>query len=261
MEQPTAYFRESGSGSSVVCIHSSASSSGQWRALLASLSKNYRAVAVDLYGYGKSPDWPAQRDIRLADEVALIAPVLSQAERFHLVGHSYGAHICLKIAADYPERIISLVLYEPTAFYLLEPGADARLEIEAIRDETKRLLELGEDEQAAQRFVDYWVGSGAWLATPEQARAGISKGMRKVRYEWSTSFEPGYSLPQIQSLSMPIVLLTGERSTSAARGVVAALRKLLPAATVVEFDGLGHMGPVTHPEVVNEAIVRFLGKR
>jgi pimeloyl-ACP methyl ester carboxylesterase len=27
---------------------------------------------------------------------------------------------------------------------------------------------------------------------------------------------------------------------------------------VVEFEGLGHMGPVTHPEVVNEAISRFL---
>jgi pimeloyl-ACP methyl ester carboxylesterase len=27
---------------------------------------------------------------------------------------------------------------------------------------------------------------------------------------------------------------------------------------VVEFEGLGHMGPVTHPEVVNEAISEFL---
>jgi pimeloyl-ACP methyl ester carboxylesterase len=26
----------------------------------------------------------------------------------------------------------------------------------------------------------------------------------------------------------------------------------------LEFDGLGHMGPVTHPEVVNRAIIGFL---
>lgn len=36
------------------------------------------------------------------------------------------------------------------------------------------------------------------------------------------------------------------------------LTKTLPRVELVEFQGLGHMGPVTHPEVVNEAIARFL---
>jgi pimeloyl-ACP methyl ester carboxylesterase len=228
---------------------------------LASLSDQYRAVAVDLYGYGKSPEWPAGEDIRLADEVALIGPILSQAGRFHLVGHSYGAHIAIKIAIENSDQVASLTLYEPTAFYLLDPGTAARLEIEAIRDETKRLLERGEDEKAAERFVDYWVGPGAWLATPEPARAGIAKGMRKVRFEWGTAFDPNYSPEDIPTLRMPILLLTGARTTSAARGVVAALRKRLPAAELIEFDDLGHMGPVTHPDVVNPAIAGFINKQ
>lgn len=261
MEQATAYFRESGSGTGVVCIHSSASSSGQWRALMASLSGGYRVLAVDLYGYGKSPEWLAQKDIRLADEIALIAPILSQAGRFHLVGHSYGAHISIRIAIDNPDRIASLTLYEPTAFHLLEPGTTAKLEIESVRNDTKRLLETGEDEKAAERFVEYWVGPGAWSGTPEQVRTGITRGMRKVRFEWGSSFDASYSPQDISALPMPILLLTGTRTTSAARGVVATLRKLLPTADLVEFDGLGHMGPVTHPVVVNQAIVSFIGKQ
>ena len=32
----------------------------------------------------------------------------------------------------------------------------------------------------------------------------------------------------------------------------------LPRVEVLEFDELGHMGPVTHPERVNAAIARFL---
>src|SRR5215475_10356632 len=103
---------------------------------MASLSEKYHALAADLYGYGKSPDWPGAIDVRLGDEINLIAPVLSKAGRFHLVGHSYGAHISIKIAIDNPDRVASLTLYEPTAFYLLEPGTAARLEIEAVRDET-----------------------------------------------------------------------------------------------------------------------------
>jgi pimeloyl-ACP methyl ester carboxylesterase len=123
---------------------------------MSSLSEKYHAVAVDLYGYGKSPDWPSLKDVQLADEIALIEPILSQAGRFHLVGHSHGANISLKIALYYPENVASLTLYEPTAFYLLEPGESARLEIETIRDETKRLLEAGENEKATKGPKVLW---------------------------------------------------------------------------------------------------------
>ena len=260
MAQSTVHFRESGSGTYVICIHSSASSSSQWRTLMASLSEKYHAVAVDLYGYGKSPDWPAVNDVRLADEIALIEPILSQAGRFHLVGHSYGALISLKIALDNPAHVASLTMYEPTAFYFLEPGTPARLEIDTIRDDTKRLIETGEDEKAAKRFMDYWIGPGAWLATAESTRAKVAKSIGKIRFEWSAGFDPKCSSQQIQTLSMPILLLTGARTTSAARGVMAVLRKLLPRADFVELNNLGHMGPVTHPDVVNREIVGFINR-
>jgi pimeloyl-ACP methyl ester carboxylesterase len=258
MAQSTAHFRESGSGTYVICIHSSASSSSQWRALLSSLSKEYHAVAVDLYGYGKSPNWPSDNDVRLVDEIALIEPILSQAGRFHLVGHSHGATISLKIALDNPDKVASLTLYEPTAFYLLDPGEPARLEIETIRDETKRLCEACKKDKAAEIFVDYWIGPGAWRATAESARVKIANGMGKVRFEWGSGFDRECSFQQIQALSMPILLLTGSQTKSSTRSVVAVLRKLLPRAYFAELNGLGHMGPITHPDVVNREIVDFI---
>src|SRR5262245_16933919 len=86
-----AHFREKGAGPGVVCLHASASSSGQWRPLMDRLAGRFRTLAADLYGSGQSPAWPAERPMWLADEVALLAPVLAAAgPRFHLVGHSYG---------------------------------------------------------------------------------------------------------------------------------------------------------------------------
>src|SRR5262245_10400743 len=52
------YFREAGSGTAVVCIHSSASTSGQWRPLMEYLADRFRVIAVDLYGSGKTAAWP-----------------------------------------------------------------------------------------------------------------------------------------------------------------------------------------------------------
>src|SRR4029450_3208330 len=91
MERPRAFFRESGQGASVVCLHSSASSSAQWRPLMDRLGCRSRTLAADLYGSGKSPTWPALRPLSLADEVALLEPALTAAgERYHPGGHSYG---------------------------------------------------------------------------------------------------------------------------------------------------------------------------
>jgi len=54
MQPQAPYFREAGAGTPVVCIHSSASSSGQWRALMERLADRFRVIAVDLYGSGKT---------------------------------------------------------------------------------------------------------------------------------------------------------------------------------------------------------------
>ncbi len=65
-------------------------------------------------------------------------------------------------------------------------------------------------------------------------------------------------LAAFRALDMPVLYMVGKRSTPAAHAVARLLVATLPRVELVEFDGLGHMGPVTHAEVVNEAVARFL---
>ena len=146
--QPQAPFcREAGAGPSVVCLHSSASSSGQWRALMDRLAGRFRVIAVDLYGSGKTVAWPHDQPMLLDDEVALLRSVFRAAgDRFHLIGHSYGGAVALKAALTHQDRLISLVLYEPVLFSVLMANAsqsDAAREIVAVRDDTIRLVDEG----------------------------------------------------------------------------------------------------------------------
>ena len=60
------------------------------------------------------------------------------------------------------------------------------------------------------------------------------------------------------ALDVPVMFLLGEKTTASARGVARLLVTALPRVEVLEFEELGHMGPVTHPERVNAAIARFL---
>jgi pimeloyl-ACP methyl ester carboxylesterase len=90
------FVRESGSGPTVVCLHASASSSTQWRALAERLSGRFRVLAVDLHGCGRTSAWAQPRPLRLDNELALLDVVWRGAgARFHIVGHSYGGAVLM----------------------------------------------------------------------------------------------------------------------------------------------------------------------
>lgn len=262
MPQTVPFVREAGAGPGVVCLHSNASSSGQWRGLMDTLAPKFRVLAPDSYGAGKSPEWPSDRVITLGDEAALIEPVLAEAgEPLALVGHSYGAAVALIAALQNPRRVRALALYEPTLFYLLDAEKPAPNEADGIRDAVARsaaALDANDRDAAAGHFIDYWMGAGAWRQMPEPRKPPIAASMVNVR-RWGHALtnEPT-PLAAFRSLDIPVLYMVGKRSTSSAHGVARLLTGALPRVEVMEFEKLGHMGPVTHPEPVNAAILRFL---
>lgn len=258
------FFREAGSGPGVVCIHSNASSSSQWRALMDLLAPRHHVLAPDSYGAGKSPDWHSDRIISLADEVALMEPVLARATApLVLVGHSYGAAVALKAALTHPARVRALVLYEPTLFALLEAEKPSPNQADGIREAVNAAaaaLDNNDRDAAARAFIDYWMQPGAWAATPEPRKPAIAASVVNVR-RWGHALttEPT-PLTAFAALKMPVLYMLGGRSPESAHGVARLLVPALPQVEVQTFDQLGHMGPITHPDMVNAAIDGFLDR-
>jgi pimeloyl-ACP methyl ester carboxylesterase len=265
MARPTPSVREAGAGTGVVCLHSNASSSAQWRTLLERLAPRFRVFAPDSYGSGKSPEWPSDRQIRLRDEVELIEPVLAAAGApLALVGHSYGAAVALRAALDDPGRVRAMAVYEPTLFSLLEAEAPPPNAADGIREAVASAglaLDRGDRDAAAEMFIDYWMGAGAWRQMPEQRQAPIAASGVNIRRWKHALFTEATPLAAFRELDIPVLYLIGKQTTASARGVARLLCGALPRVEVQEFEQLGHMGPVTHPEVVNEAITRFLERR
>ena len=262
MSAPQPFCREAGSGPGVVCIHANASTSGQWRTLMDQLAPRFHVLAPDSYGSGRSPDWPSDRVLRLRDEAELIEPVLAKAgSPLALVGHSYGAAVALVAALASPARVRAMALYEPTLFALIDAGRPPPNDADGIRnaaDDAAAALDSGDPDAAAERFIDYWMDAGAWKRTPEERKPPIAASIRNIRRWGHALLTEPTPLAAFRSLDIPVLYMTGGRSTASARGVARLLAPALPRVEVLEFKDLGHMGPVTHPDVVNEAIRRFL---
>ncbi len=258
------FVREAGQGPAVVCLHANASSSSQWRALMDQLAPRNRVLAIDSYGAGKSPPWPTDRVVTLQDEVDLIQPVLDTAgPRFDLVGHSYGGAIALKAALAQPQRVRAMVLFEPTLFSLLgalqPPSPEAQGIVDAVAA-AGRALDAGDTDRAARHFIDYWMGVGAWDATPPARKPAIAESIVHVRGWAHALMAERLSLAALRTLQVPVLLVMGRQSTAAAHAVSQLLAATLPQVRVRVLDGCGHMAPVTHPQAVNDAVADFLAQ-
>ena len=261
---PAPHFIEAGAGPGVVCLHANASTSAQWRPLIGHLSPCYRVLAPDAFGAGSSPAWPVDRAVTLRDEVALLEPVFAAAGKpFCLVGHSYGAAVALMAALARPDRVRAIAVYEPTLFALLGEAARKRQAAAGIASavaDAGAALDRHDLDAAGERFIDYWMGAGSWSRMPLARRAAIAGSMTNLRGWARALFSEPTPLRAFRALDMPVLYMIGAQSPDSSREVARLLSAALPHVTLMEFEALGHMGPLTHAQLVNEAVTGFLAR-
>jgi len=257
--QPRIACTETGTGEPVVLIHCSTASSKEWRSLCKVMGDDFRAVMPDQWGCGHSDPWTGNGAFDLGSEAAPVLEIMQNlGGPVHLVGHSYGGGVALRIARQRPDLVRSLTLIEPSAFHLLRHGdaaeRDLFAEIAAIAASVADAVADGDYWSGMARFIDYWNGTGAWDNMPHDMRMAFCQRLGKVVLDFRALFEEPATLEDHAALSMPTLILCGDRSPAPSRRIVEMLLGTLPDARVARIAGAGHMSPLTHPEAVNAAI-------
>ena len=246
----------------VILLHSSAASARQWDALADRLRPAFDVHAIDLHGHGRQAPWSGDRGPSVHDEAALVLPIIERAGGAHLIGHSYGGAVALHLSAARPSLVRSLAVYEPVLFGLLaehEPRGAAAGEAFDLAETMRALVADGRAAAAAERFVDYWSGASVWSRLGPERQGAVVSRMPIVVQHFDALYAEPLPAARLARLTMPVLCLTGERSTAAALRIAALLRDLLPGARHEMLAGLGHMGPITHAPLVNDRLLRFHG--
>lgn len=174
------HVAECGDGPLVVLLHGFPEFWFAWRHQLVGLAeRGFRAVAVDLRGYGDSDKPPRGYDLwTLAGDVAGLVPALGES-RAAVVGHGWGGVVGWTVAALHPRRVGALVAIgapHPLAVRRAVPR-DVRGQARALsavaRFQLPRLPERDlrvDDGARVERIMRDW-SSAAWSATDDFAEA------------------------------------------------------------------------------------------
>ena len=204
------------------------------------------AVLMDLLGHGKSQDWDGQADYQSAN----MAAAANLCDRpMHLIGHSFGATIALRMALDHPAKVSRLTLIEPVYFALATDPA-ARADHVARFGPINAAYAAGDMESAARLFHGDW-GGGAWDAMPDHTRTGFARRMPLIMGGVPAIQDDIHGVAaRLGRVTQPVTLIRGAASPPIVPAIHAAICAALPQARDHVVAGAGHMVPMTHTAAV-----------
>lgn len=205
---------------------------------------------------------PMPSDYAITDEAMALNQTLyaiGVTGQVDLVGSSFGAVVALHFATTYPDRVRTLTLFEPPAFWILS-------EAEYDRDPALReMRELTSDMTTSAAPSDEQLYRFRCLlgsCPPE-----IPNHSDLARAEWDASRFAMRGLAaltahnedraRLAQLDRPVLLLTGTQTVPFHRRINELLARAIPAVETAELPG-GHSAPRTSPNAFNERLCEFL---
>jgi non-heme chloroperoxidase len=269
------YYTERGAGDAVVLVHGGLSDGRTWQRQIEALSTSHRVIAYtrrDQHGGRAQADAPDQMSKDIQDLASLIdklglAPV-------HLVGHSWGAFVCLWLSIRRPDLVRSLALAEPPflpIFVSSPPKPQELIRMFAISPATAMaVLRFGMRGFATPTSVVKRDGAltfarsplglplGQPLEAPKEAkRSGVRDNLEALRSEFlANNFGP-LSDDLLEQVRVPVLLLTGQDSPAFLTRLIDRLEQLLADSRRITIADASHFMHEDNPETFNRAVLEF----
>jgi hypothetical protein len=128
-----------------------------------------------------------------------------------------------------------------------------------LRDFLKRRGAEGDSAAVAERFVDYWVGDGAWALTPEPRQLAYVKLLRPNYYEWDCMKSDEIAIENVAQIPAEAMLVYSAGARRPIREIATLIEKSCPKWSIATVAEGGHMAMLTHPHLINPLVTAFLG--
>jgi pimeloyl-ACP methyl ester carboxylesterase len=238
-------YKAAGVGEQVLLLHGWGGSIESMGVVFDDLARDYAVVALDFPGHGES-DLPSSKAWGVSDFVTFVLRVMDalHLQRPHIIAHSHGGRVTIKLASSYPHRVGKVILVNsagvraprPLMYYVRVACVKAG----------KYLARYG--GKWGERIRDRIYGA---VASKDYVQAGpLRETFVKIVNEDLTSV-----LPQITS---PTLLVWGEHDTETPVFCARVMKRLIPNAELVMLKHAGHFSYIDQFGKFRLLVRRFL---
>lgn len=268
-------------GRTAVLMHGKNFCGVTWQDTIDALSEaGYRVIAPDQVGFCTStkPQHYQYSFHQLAQNTHQLLASLN-IDKVSLVAHSTGGMLATRYALMYPQAVEKLAMVNPIG---LEDWKAKGVPWRSVDEWYQR--ELKTTAASIKNYEQKTYYGGRWK--PEYDRwvtmlAGLNAGPGKEIVAWNSALQYDMIFTQpvyyeFKDLKMPTTLLIGTSDTTAIGSDIASpevkakignynelgkqVAKLIPHATLIEFDGMGHAPQMEEPEKFNQTLIQDLNK-
>lgn len=271
----------SGAGDPVVLVHGGAGDSRGWASQIEALSESYKVI-----NYSRRYHWPNEPipegvgdpiSVHVDDLEALIGQL--DTGPVHLIGHSWGAVMCLMLAMRRPDLVRSEVLEEPPVLTLLvslppKPAEMAKLFLKspgtavaiakfgmAGVEPARKAFARGENEAG----LHLWACAVSGKKSYSDFSPGLRERMEANSKPLEAAFVRGGLAPltaaDIQKIQTPSLLVNGQTSHPVFHRLNDTLEKVLPHTSRVVIPNASHWMHEDNPGAANRTILDFLAQQ
>lgn len=263
-----AYVDEGDGEQTILLMHGLGSYLPAWKKNIEDLRKDFRVIAIDLPGYGKSTKNPHSG--KMTFYAGVVKDFLDHLgiEKAIIGGHSMGGQIAMVTALQYPDIVEKLILVDPAGFEEYTEGQKAwfrqAMTLRSVKLTTVDAIETN----LAYNF--YNMPDDAEFMITERIAMRDAKDFDNYCYTVAQSVSGMVDEPVIDKLEMikqPTLIFFGENDNlipnrflnpGPTRDIAEAGHKKLPNSKLVMVPKCGHFSQFEKPEIINKEIRDFL---
>lgn len=252
------------SAEAVVFVHGNPGAGEDWAELVAAVGSFTRALAPDMPGFGRA-DKPNDFPYTVPGHAAHLGALIETMglRRVHLVLHDFGGPWGLFWAAQRPEMLASVTLFNTGVLpdyrwhYMARlwrtPGIGELVQAMTTRASARLLLKHGNPRGLPRKFIDRMYDD--YDAATRRAVLRLYRATPRpgglVR-EWSSILRP---------LNLPALVIWGAADPYIGVKYAQRQREAFPSAKIVVLPDSGHWPYADNPIVVRDELVPFLERQ
>ncbi|MHB1473707.1 MAG: alpha/beta fold hydrolase [Dermatophilaceae bacterium] len=154
------------------------------------------------------------------------------------MGWSGGGRAALEFATQYPDRIRSLALVEPAAYWILEQLGNRLEDVERVSSLVHGLFgRLVAEDDLASFLVLAGVVENAQRAPSHPDWNRLLTHRMALSWQGEKLDHPERTVAELAGITCPVLLTKGTRTADWLKQLVDVLVEQLPNASVVELEG------------------------